>query len=465
MSEVACSAEVTEAAMGVVERPAEGVVDERKRQAATWRELKEHAVQQRDALPPNPLAPWSPTFSPFAPGGVLPSAMAKLHSARAQERKLEAARSAVVAAMVGVVEKPAETTADKVQRLTAWRKLEELCVPSCGGKSCDELGGSTEGAVGAGTCAALEGYGCDCSGCLCGSAAPPSPPSMPPLPPAPPISPKPPLVAMEIATYAELRQQLAAATPGSSLAFTLAPGEVLEVEESLVIAGISVSISSLPPGAAISRAMWANNSRIFHVRDAGHLSLSRVSIANGTTNGEDGGGILVEGTKSILTAEFLVVSDCQVLDFGGLFVSENGGGIAAITGAELRLNCVRVERCRANNGGGVAFVGSSTGVLTDCHILDCTLNPSAHGLGFGAGLSLLFRSIVSWLGGSIDNCLVPAGAGGGWGIGDSMLHMTDAVISGCTSPHAGAGYLGSRYHGDPTGVSTANLTNVSISGW
>ena len=356
------------------------------------------------------------------------------------------------------------------------------CVGPCGRKlNCGSLNESF-------TCDELSGLGCNCVGCCRTTLGSPSlppplakpphtpvPPSPPPTKPRPtPLPPSPPpvlsqqhrRVATQGVTYAELRQQLAAATPGSSLAFVLAPGEVLEIEESLVIANISVSISSPSPGATISRAAWANNSRIFHVRDAGHLSLSRVSIANGTTNGENGAGVLVEGESSILTAEFLVVSDCQVLDVGGStrYLTHRGGGIAAIAGAKLQLRGVRVENCHANHGGGIALFGSS-GVLTDCHIRECALNLAEHGTS-GAGLSLTFRSTVHWFGGSIENCsIMDGGAGGGWSIDDSTLYMTNAVLHGCTAPHAGAGYVASRYYGDPNGIALANLTNVSASGW
>ena len=77
-------------------------------------------------------------------------------------------------------------------------------------------------------------------------------------------------------TYDQLRQALAAAAPGASLDFSLAPGEILEVEEQLVVSGITVSISSAEPGGSISRAAWANNSRVFEVRDGGHLLLAQV---------------------------------------------------------------------------------------------------------------------------------------------------------------------------------------------
>ena len=73
-----------------------------------------------------------------------------------------------------------------------------------------------------------------------------------------------------------LHMSTAAAAPGASLDFSLAPGEILEVEEQLVVSGITVSISSAEPGATISRAAWANNSRIFEVRDGGHLLLAQV---------------------------------------------------------------------------------------------------------------------------------------------------------------------------------------------
>ena len=319
--------------------------------------------------------------------------------------------------------------------------------------------------------AATYGIRCDCSGCLCGSVAPPSPPPVPSLPPAPPLppptSPNPPLVATELVTFAELRRQLAVAPPGSTLAFTLAPGEVLEIEQSLVIAGISVSISSVSPGATIRRAGWANNSRVFEVRDAGHLYLSRVSVANGrTSNGEHGGGILVEGPGSILTAEFLAVSDCQVLDAGGpSWVSHLGGGIAAIAGAELRLHGVQVERCLANSGGGIAVFGS-LGMLTDCRIADCTSNPRSDKQNGGAGIYITYRSIVSWRGGHIVNCsAVGVGAGAGVAAADSTFHMMNAAISGCEANFGGAGFIVSRLLGDPTALSIGNLTNVSVSNW
>ena len=325
--------------------------------------------------------------------------------------------------------------------------------------------------------AATYGIRCDCSGCLCGSAEGASAPSMPPLPPAPPISPKPPLVAMEIATYAELRQQLAAATPGSSLAFTLAPGEVLEIEASLVIAGISVSISSLSIGSTIRRAAWANSSRIFEVRDAGHLLLSRVNIANGTSNGEDGGvggGILVMGVNSILTAEFLVVSDCQTLGnrlrTQGLEVlpgesAEFGGGIAAGPGAELRLHGVRVERCRSSFGAGIGLLGSSA-VLTDCHIIGGDSYPTeadfltdaAESLGFVSGILATSSSVVSWRGGGIANCT------NGVATSASTFHMMDAAISGCRAGVYAAVLILEGYASEQK-WSIGNLTNVSVSDW
>lgn len=265
-------------------------------------------------------------------------------------------------------------------------------------------------------------------------------------------------------TYAELRQQLAAATPGSSLAFTLAPGEVIEVEESLVVAGISVSISSPSPGATIRRASWANNSRIFEVRDAGHLSLSRVSVAHGRSNGGHGGGILVEGWNSVLTAEFLAVSDCQVLDLGGPpLISHLGGGIAAIAGAELRLRDVQVERCLANCGGGIAVLGS-LGTLTNCRITNCRNNPDPHLQNGGAGIHMLFGSAVLWRLGEILNCSA-VGVGAGVVAADSTFHMMDATISSCRAHFGGAGFIASRLFGNPTALSIGNLTNVSVSDW
>ena len=105
------------------------------------------------------------------------------------------------------------------------------------------------------------------------------------LPPSPPRAlPQRRRTDAQSATYDQLRQAVAAATPGASLDFRLAPEEVLEVEEQLVVSGITVSISSTEPGATISRAAWANNSRIFEVRDGGHLLLAQVVCWCGCSN-------------------------------------------------------------------------------------------------------------------------------------------------------------------------------------
>ena len=173
----------------------------------------------------------------------------------------------------------------------------------------------------------------------------------------------------------------------------------------------------------------------------------------------------MEGAGSILTAESLAVSDCQVLDGGGpQYVAHRGGGVAAIAGAELRLHDVRVERCQSNHGGGIAF-DSSSGMLADCRIIDCASNLATHDLSSGAGIYMFARSVVNWFGGSIENCS-RARNGGGWAATDSSFHMTDAVISGCTALRAGgAGVVTSRFYGDPNAMSTANLSNISVLSW
>ena len=164
------------------------------------------------------------------------------------------------------------------------------------------------------------------------------------LPPSPPrVLPERRRADAQSVTYDQLRQALAAAAPGASLDFSLAPGEILEVEEQLVVSGITVSISSAEPGATISRAAWANYSRIFEVRDGGHLSLVRVDIANGMTDGDDGGCILVQGEGSILTAEHMAVSDCQVLDQDGgpFFASWRSSRWSSLCPKSTTSNCPR----------------------------------------------------------------------------------------------------------------------------
>ena len=183
------------------------------------------------------------------------------------------------------------------------------------------------------------------------------------------------------------------------------------------------------------------------------------------TDGEDGGCVLVEGEGSILTAEHMAVSDCQVLDQGGgPFFAHLGGGIAATAGAQLRLDGVQVERCRSNGGGGIALQGSS-GAFTDCWLQGCTTNLATSIGATGAGIYLMGRSVATGHGGGIANCSSEHGYGGGMYCVDSSYEMRDATISGCRAKGFGATFAGSGYLGDTEAPSTGNHTDVSISDW
>ena len=190
------------------------------------------------------------------------------------------------------------------------------------------------------------------------------------------------------------------------------------------------------------------------------------------TDGEDGGCVLVEGEGSILTAEHMAVSDCQVLDQGsGPYFSHLGGGIAAKGGAQLQLQGVRVERCRSSNGGGVALQGGSSGAFADCWLQDCDTNPvaegrPAHGQCQGAGIFLAGRSVATWHGGGIVNCSNGMyGFCGAMFCFDSQYDMRNAIISGCHARGFGGGLVGSGFLGITDAPSIGNNTNVSISDW
>ena len=187
------------------------------------------------------------------------------------------------------------------------------CAPcaAVGDKTCDELGGSTQGAVGAGTCAQIvAGYGCDCSGCLCGSPAPPvpppspapppAPPSPPPAPPKPPSTPSPPahppmpplspgVVVPE--TVDELRSLLTSCTAGGSVRVHLPAGAHFLLEGRPL--SVSQCDATIDGGQKLATLDGGGMSRLFDVAGGANLKLQRLNLINGFA--VQGGGILVEG--------------------------------------------------------------------------------------------------------------------------------------------------------------------------
>eukprot|EP00965_Chrysotila_dentata_P209601 6185390-Pleurochrysis_carterae.AAC.1 len=109
---------------------------------------------------------------------------------------------------------------------------------------------------------------------------PPTPPPATARPPMPPATPTPPALPGVVlaASIAQLRFQLAAAAPGSSLEVYLLPGEYDIGESELVVGSLNLTLFSTDDGARIA---CSKPTRLFRLAPYASLMLSRVHLANG----------------------------------------------------------------------------------------------------------------------------------------------------------------------------------------
>ena len=271
--------------------------------------------------------------------------------------------------------------------LCATPVLSAGCTPcaAAGGSTCDELGGSTQGATGVGTCATLAGYGCDCSGCLCGSPAPPAPPPSPAPPPAPPLPPpappKPPSPPSPPAhppmppvspgivvpkTVDELRSLLTSCTAGASVRAQLPAG----VHWGLGGHPLSVSQcdATVDGGGKLATLDGSGLSRLFDVGGGARLRLHRLNLVNGFA--VQGGGIQVQGAT--LEVEQATVQNTRA--------SGGSGGFVFASQSTVTLKEVASHGTSAATSGGLVQ-GESGSTVT---MLDVNATESRAGLG-GAG--------------------------------------------------------------------------------
>ncbi len=173
-------------------------------------------------------------------------------------------------------------------------------------------------------------------------------------------------------TQCTLREAIAGASNGDLVLFNvtgtifLTRGELI-IDEDLTITG---------PGGAGITVDGGNASRIFHITN-GTVAISNLTIANGFSDTEVGGGIFIEAPAT-LTLTNSTVRDNAALHGGGIFnfgdltltnstVSRNsatladGGGLYNQLGSTLRLNNTTITNNSAPNvAGGLLYRGTFT---------------------------------------------------------------------------------------------------------
>jgi len=213
-----------------------------------------------------------------------------------------------------------------------------------------------------------------------------------------------------------LREAIYTASTGDTIDFsvtgtlTLTLGH-LTIDKNLTISG---------PGAG-SLSIWAASSnRVFYIDSGADVTISGVTITNGST--EYGGGIYILSSPTTLTIEDSTIS--------GNSASISGGGIYNL-GGSVTLNGSIVSGNGAVDGGGIF----STGPLT---VDDSTISgnsASHHGgaISTGDNLNIQNGSIIGGFGTGNTAALYGAGifvSAGTTTVDGSTVSYNDAV-SGC----------------------------------
>jgi hypothetical protein len=219
-----------------------------------------------------------------------------------------------------------------------------------------------------------------------------------------------------------LRQALADANDGDTVNFdsslngqtiTLASGQ-LSVNDSVTISG---------PGADILAVSGNHASRVFYIGFGKTVTISGLTITNGTINGNGGG--IYNDHATLTVSNSTLSGNSATTDGGGIFnYAIHGSATLTITNSTLSGNS-------ASSGGGGIFNYGAFGNAT-LEVLNSTLsgNSAAAGGGlsnlgdFGSGMLEVLNSTLSGnsasLGGGIRNHNVGNGSAT-VGIGDTIL--------------------------------------------
>jgi len=171
---------------------------------------------------------------------------------------------------------------------------------------------------------------------------------------------------VRVATIADLRKALAAASPGTVI--LVAPGEY----EGFLAAGVH----GAPGKPVVLRAATADDRPVF--RGEVHLSsVSHLEIAGMTIEGAPGNGLNVDdGGRFESPSHHVVLRDLIVRDCGG---RGNDDGIKLSGIDDFRLERCTVERW-GREGSAVDMVGCHRGVIEACTFRDREEDPASNGV-------------------------------------------------------------------------------------
>jgi fibronectin-binding autotransporter adhesin len=146
--------------------------------------------------------------------------------------------------------------------------------------------------------------------------------------------------------------------------------------------GASVTISGPSNGSGVTIS-GGGLARVFIVNSGATVNISSLTIANGATTNDAGGGILNNGNLALLSS---TISGNTATGSGG-----SGGGIFN-TGTLTLTNCTFSGNA-ATNGGGLFNTGTLT--VTNSTFSGNSAQTEDGGIGLGAGAAMLTNTIVA----------------------------------------------------------------------
>ncbi len=295
-----------------------------------------------------------------------------------------------------------------------------------------------------------------------------------------------------------LRQAILDAVAGDTINFSL-PANNSTITLTSAELSIDKGLTITGPGADTltvqrSTAGGTPSFRIFHFSGVSDITISGLTISNGSTGISDGGGMLNDSGGTVNITDCALSSNSTTSGNGGCLsntgtmtvvnttfsanssTSGNGGAIDNEGNLDVTDSTVSGNSSTSGNGGGVFNDGSMT--LTGCDVSDNQATDGGNGAGlfnFGSVTitSCTFANNVATGGGNggalydngtstntdttfVGNSTVGGGNGGG-------VYGTDStILNNCTVRDNVAGDGGNG--GGVYNVETTDLTNCTISG-
>jgi hypothetical protein len=236
-----------------------------------------------------------------------------------------------------------------------------------------------------------------------------------------------------------LRQALANANDGDAINFAVSGTIALTSGELLVDKSVTIS----GPGAAVLAVDGDFTSRVFHIGPGKTVSISGLTVTNGSAGSENGGGILND--HAILTMDNCAVQNSGGFVGGGIY-NDGSAGSAALT----ILNSTVTLNGALYAGGGIYNDADNKGNAT-LAILNSSV--SNNGVGFadmfppgsegggvynGVGTVTISNSSVNDNYAGVPGPNFPTGTGGGISNYGTMT-ITDSTITGNQVYFAGGG--------------------------